>query len=106
VLLPIHFSRVVLKGIAMRKSQANMALLLAASLAALWAAPVSAAQVSLDVSLDSPTMLAGKKQMAYVKVGLTGFTLESAEKRAPVNVAIVLDKSGSMQGDKLARARE
>jgi Ca-activated chloride channel family protein len=75
-------------------------------LALLPAAPVVAEQVRLEVSLDKPTMLADKKQAAFVKVGLTGFKLASKDKRAPVNVAIVLDKSGSMQGDKIAKAKD
>ena len=51
-------------------------------------------------------MLADKKQAAFVKIGLTGFKLDSKDKRAPVNVAIVLDKSGSMEGDKIAKAKD
>jgi Ca-activated chloride channel family protein len=75
-------------------------------IATLWAGTASAGQVHLEVSLDKPTMLAEKKQEAFVKVGLTGFKLEGKDKRAPVNVAIVLDKSGSMQGDKIAKAKD
>ena len=75
-------------------------------LTALWAVSVSAAQVRLEVSLDRPTMLAEKKQAAFVKIGLTGFKLGGLDKRAPVNVAIVLDKSGSMEGEKIAKAKE
>jgi len=37
---------------------------------------------------------------------LTGFKMESEKKRAAVNVAIVLDRSGSMQGDKIKKAKE
>jgi Ca-activated chloride channel family protein len=65
-----------------------------------------AGQVRLEVSLDKPTMLAEKKQAAFVKVGLTGFKLQGKDQRAPVNIAIVLDKSGSMQGDKIVKAKD
>lgn len=65
-----------------------------------------AEQVSLDVSLAQPTVLAGKKQTTYLKIGLTGFALDGDTQRAPINVALVLDKSGSMAGDKWARAQE
>jgi Ca-activated chloride channel family protein len=75
-------------------------------LTVLGAVSASAAQVQLEVSLDKPTMLADTKQSAFVKVGLTGFKLENKDKRAPVNVAIVLDKSGSMQGEKIAKAKD
>lgn len=47
-----------------------------------------------------------KKQNVWVRVGLTGFKMESEKKRAPVNVAIVLDRSGSMQGEKIKKAKE
>lgn len=67
--------------------------------------PVKAAQVQLDVAATYPTMLAGEKQTNYLRIGLTGFELPSTANRPPVNVAIVLDKSGSMQGDKIDGAR-
>lgn len=90
----------------MIKSRVTIALAFAPILMALWTDFVSAAQVRLEVSLDTPTMLADKKQAAFVKIGLTGFKLEGIDKRAPVNVAIVLDKSGSMEGEKIAKAKD
>ena len=76
--------------------------------AAVVAGPVTveAAKVKLDVSMAQPTLLADKKQTTYVKVGLTGFKMSSEAKRTPINVALVLDKSGSMSGSKIARAKE
>ncbi|MBL7114895.1 MAG: VWA domain-containing protein [Kiritimatiellae bacterium] len=67
---------------------------------------VEASQVNLDLSLTNPVLLADKKQTTYIKVGLTGFEMSDEHSRAPANVAIVLDRSGSMQGDKIAKARE
>ncbi|QDT49822.1 von Willebrand factor type A domain protein [Symmachiella dynata] len=67
---------------------------------------VQAGQVKLDVSMAQPTLIAGKKQTAYLKVGLTGFKFQSDKERPSVNVALVLDKSGSMKGEKINRARE
>ncbi len=74
----------------------------------LWALPAcaSAQQVRLDVRLARPVMLAGEKQTTYVKVGLTGFDRAKNGDQAAANVAIVLDKSGSMSGEKMRQAKE
>ena len=71
--------------------------------------PVSTAvaeQVQLDVAPLRSVLKAGEKQTTWIRVGLEGFLLESSSPRPTVNVAIVLDKSGSMQGEKIQRARE
>ena len=71
------------------------------------AAPeVRAEQLKVDVRLAKPYLLAGEKQTTYVKVGLMGVPIERAAGRAPVNLAIVLDRSGSMAGDKLRKAKD
>lgn len=65
-------------------------------------------QIRLDAALDTPVMLAGNEgafQRAYLRVALTGFEL-AEDRRTPVNVAIVLDRSGSMQGPKLEEAKK
>lgn len=63
-------------------------------------------QVYLDVAVGTPLMLAGQRQTAFVKIALTGFDIRDESRRTPVNVAIVLDKSGSMSGEKIHYARE
>ena len=73
---------------------------------ALSASPVFAKTVQLRAELASPVIEAGRKQTTFLKVGLTGFKLEDASERTPANIAIVLDKSGSMQGEKLRNAKE
>jgi Ca-activated chloride channel family protein len=56
--------------------------------------------------MSQSVLPADKKQMSFLKCGLSGFRLEGGKQRSPVNVALVLDKSGSMSGDKIARAKE
>lgn len=63
-------------------------------------------QVKLDVAPVRSVLKAGEKQTTWIRVGLDGFELNSDTPRPSANVAIVMDKSGSMQGDKIQRARE
>ncbi len=67
---------------------------------------LAAEQVKVDVALAKPNLLAGQKQVNYVRVGLTGLRINESGQRTPVNLAIVLDKSGSMSGDKLRKAKD
>ena len=66
---------------------------------------LSAATVDLEVSVSNPFLLANQEQSIFLKVGLTGSDL-GEERRTPANVSIVLDRSGSMDGEKIARAKE
>lgn len=67
------------------------------------AAPASS--VGLDVQMSTPMVLTGARQKAYVRIALTG--LEAGpSRRAAVNVAIVLDQSGSMSGRKIKEAKQ
>ena len=59
----------------------------------------------LRVELDRPVLPAESRETAVVKVALEGIR-PKAVRRAPVNLALVIDKSGSMGGDKIVRARE
>jgi Ca-activated chloride channel family protein len=71
------------------------------------AAPVGAQdKVRLKIATGSGVVQAGRAERAYLKVSLTGFALPEGGARAPVNVAIVLDRSGSMSGEKIAKAKE
>lgn len=62
--------------------------------------------VRLDVAMGQPVLLAEQTQRAFLKIDLTGLEPADRVDRAPVNVALVLDKSGSMGGEKIRRARE
>lgn len=68
-------------------------------------AGMEAKQVQMDVALANPFLEAGKKNTTYLKVGLTGFEIADDQERTPVNVALVIDKSSSMSGEKIAQAR-
>ncbi len=71
------------------------------------AAPAArAGQVRLEVALSNGKVLADQKQTAYLRVAMTGFEMAGTGHRTPANVCIVLDRSGSMQGEKIAKAKE
>lgn len=75
-------------------------------LTAVPARPVQADQVKLGVDPVRSVLKADEKQTTWIRIGLDGFDLTPDTPRPSVNVAIVLDKSGSMQGEKIARARD
>ncbi len=78
------------------------------TLAALLIAAVgahAAEAVRVDVSLAQPYALAGHAQKAYLRIALSGDGPTIDAKRTPVNLAIVLDKSGSMSGQKIDDAK-
>jgi len=63
-------------------------------------------KLTLNAQPAYTVLKAGEKQMAWMRVGLTGFHLKPQGERSAINVAIVLDRSGSMQGEKIEKARE
>jgi len=63
------------------------------------------APLTLDCSLDTPVVLAGGRPTAYLRVALKGAEPEPSGPHTPVNLALVLDRSGSMSGEKLAEAK-
>ncbi len=69
-------------------------------------ATADASQVGLQVAMSNPVLKAEKKQTTFLKVGLTGFKMVRPGQRLPVNVALVLDKSGSMSGTRIEEARK
>lgn len=77
-----------------------------AVVALLFAGTTNAEQVQMEVGVSNPVMKSGEKQINHMRISLTGFDVPESEKRPPVNTAIVIDRSGSMGGDKIARARE
>jgi Ca-activated chloride channel family protein len=80
------------------------ALIGVASLFAKERAPSS--PVRLHVDLDRAVLPAGSTERAVVKIGLDCVKLPPRAGRSPVNLSLVIDRSGSMGGDKIAKARE
>lgn len=72
------------------------------------ASAAESGRVQVRVDLAHPKLPSDKKHTTYLKVGLTGLEApkDAKPKRPPANVAIVLDRSGSMGGEKIVQARE
>lgn len=66
----------------------------------------SEARVTLKTQLGTPLVAPNQPGKVYYKVGLTGAPLPPSHRRAPVNVSVVLDRSSSMSGDRIEKARE
>ena len=63
-------------------------------------------RLTLHAAVSHPVVMCDRPQTIYIRVGLTGFDIEGRPSRAPVNLAIVIDRSGSMSGEKIERAKE
>ncbi len=56
--------------------------------------------ITLDARLAQPVMKEGIAQKNYLRSALTGCRPDPNDNRTPVNVAFVIDRSGSMHGDR------
>jgi Ca-activated chloride channel homolog len=74
----------------------------------LFAATVAQAgePIRLETRLAQPVMKSGEVHKNYLRIALQGCKPEPSQTRTPVNVALVIDRSGSMQGTRIAQARE
>jgi Ca-activated chloride channel homolog len=69
-------------------------------------AAAGAEPITLTARLAQPVMKSGERQTNYLRIGLNGCAPQRNAERTPVNVAFVIDRSGSMSGERIAQARE
>lgn len=73
--------------------------------AGLVATTAPAAGLEVDAQLGQSVLPVGKSGKVYLRLSVKGAPIAKDRKRSPVNVALVLDRSGSMQGDRIASAK-
>ena len=61
--------------------------------------------LSLKLEPEQKVILSGSPQEVVVKIDLTATTGKKT-RRSPLNLAVVLDRSGSMSGAKIEQARQ
>jgi Ca-activated chloride channel family protein len=80
----------------------------ALSLAAVFVAhaPAQAAEVKVEADLGHSVLSSDNPGNVYLRLSLKSLAAAKSQRRTPINAAIVIDRSGSMQGDRIAAARE
>ncbi|MDX2288257.1 MAG: VWA domain-containing protein [Hyphomicrobiaceae bacterium] len=78
---------------------------LVVALALSLATPLRAAELDVSAALGQSVMPAAGGKI-YLRLSLKAAAGKPRESRTPVNVALVLDRSGSMQGPRIAAAKE
>lgn len=76
-----------------------------AALLACSSLPASAADVRLDAALSQSVIKTGSAGKVYLRLSLKSLAARERAKRSPINVALVIDRSGSMSGERLASAK-
>lgn len=65
-----------------------------------------AGEVKIDAELGQSVIAASKPGTVYLRLSLKGLAAEKRGRRTPINAAIVIDRSGSMQGQRIEAAQE
>jgi Ca-activated chloride channel family protein len=65
----------------------------------------AAEPITLTARLAQPVMKTGDHRTNFLRIGLNGCQPQPKADRTPVNVAFVIDRSGSMAGGRIAQAR-
>ncbi|MBW7984584.1 vWA domain-containing protein [Enterobacillus tribolii] len=65
----------------------------------------AASKVTIRSELASPVILENTQDKNYLKISLVGYP-RAVEKRSPINLALVIDRSTSMSGERIKKARE
>lgn len=90
----------------MSRRRLTAAVLAALSLSLTPLAGARAADVKVEAKLSQSAIPREVSSKVYLRLSLEAIAAKARDKRAPINVAIVIDRSGSMSGDRLANAKK